>query len=120
MSPTIGRIVHYRLSAKDAENINRRRDDFKSGRGKSWVAGAQAHVGNFAGEGDVLPLIVTAVWPTEYASLAYLAHHEPGTTYDGPEGVNGQVLLDGNDSLWVTSAPQHATLTGCWSWPPRT
>lgn len=37
--------------------------------------------------GDQLPLLVTVVFP-------------------GGELLNGQVLLDGSDSLWVTGRPQ--------------
>jgi hypothetical protein len=106
MKPTVGRIVHYRLSKADAERITtaRARDSER---------------GNPVGEGSVVPLVVTAFWPGEYEGGAYLAHHGPGTTYEGPGGVNGQALLDGPDSLWVCSAPQHPTLSGCWFWPPR-
>ena len=104
--PTVGRIVHYRLTAQDVETIerNRKKSD-----------GVQH--GNSPNAGEAMPMIVCTVWPREYEGNAHLARHEPGTKYEGPEGVNGQVLLDGNDSLWVTSAPQHATLHGCWSWP---
>lgn len=124
MSIAIGRIVHYRLSADDAVRINRRRTTGGSIAqrmvGVGWPHGAQAHIGNSVGEGEVFPAIVTQVWPEEYAGNARLAHHPEGTTYEGPAGVNAQVFLDGSDTLWVTSAPQHPTLTGCWFWPPRT
>lgn len=49
--------------------------------------------------GEAYPLAITRVWPDDT--------------------VNGQVLLDGNDTLWVTSRKadnQPAT----WAWPPRT
>ena len=36
----------------------------------------------------------------------------PTSTY----GVNGQAILDGDDVLWVTSAPQGES-PGCWNWP---
>lgn len=75
--------------------------------------------GNGVAEGTVVPLIVTAVWPTEYPAGAHLAIHAPDTKYESVCGINGHALLDGNDSLWVCSAPQHATLPGCWFWPPR-
>ena len=121
VKPTVARIVHYKLTAQDAEQINRRRtsggsiaDRLKT---EKWPRGAQAHIGNGVSVGQVVPLIVTAVWPEEYASNVRLAHHPEGTKYESPFGVNGQVLLDGNDSFWVTSAPQHPALDGCWSWP---
>lgn len=112
MEPTIGRVLHYKLSEKDAEQINRRRttsaeigkliaiDSFPP----SWPKGAQAHIGNYANRGDVLPLHVVRVWPDECG---------PGKT-----GVNGQVLLDGNDVLWVTSVCE-GDGEGQWMWPPR-
>ncbi len=125
--PTIGRIVHYRLSADEAARINRRRTTSGSIAERleadKWPRGAQAHVGNTVGEGEVIPMIVTKVWPEEYAGNAHLAHHATDmgkvVDYESTFGVNGQLTLDGTDSLWVTSAPQHSTLTGCWFWPPR-
>lgn len=125
MTPTVGRIVHMRLSAEQAEQINRRRVGSASAgildaNGvRIWPDGAQRHVGNGVGEGSVVPLMVTTVWPNEYQGGACLSHHAPGTTYESAFGVNGQAFLDGNDTLWVTSAPQHSELTGCWFWPPR-
>lgn len=124
MKPSIGRIVHFRLTAEQAEQVNRRRV-LNSRAGvldangvRLWPDGAQRHVGNSVGEGQVVPLIVTQVWPTEYEG-GRLSHHSAGTTYESPVGVNGQAILDGSDSLWVCSAPQHSTLSGCWFWPPR-
>ena len=92
--PTIGRIVHYRLSEDDAKQINRRRTTgqaiatrIANGiQGEQWPLGAQAHIGNEAHEGDTYPMLVTRVWgPNAEAA------------------VNGQVFLDGNDGLWATS-----------------
>jgi len=102
MNPTIGRIVHYRLTGSDAEQVNRRRVVGASSR-EGWPAGAQQHVGNVAMAGDYAPMLIIKVWPNEFG--------------DAP-GVNGQVFLDGNDSLWVTSAKE-GTLPGQWCWPPR-
>lgn len=106
-APSIGRIVHYRLTGENAVAINRRRttsnaiaDRIKD---EKWPLGAQAHIGNGAVEGDAVPLIIVRVWPDEYGP--------------GVPGVNGQALLDGNDALWVTSAKEGAG-PGCWSWPP--
>lgn len=92
--PTIGRIVHYTLSESDAEAINRRRDDriayqanpYNDERVSKKPTGFQVHHGNKAHEGDVLPMIIVRVWGTQPDSA-----------------VNGQVFLDGNDTLWVTS-----------------
>jgi hypothetical protein len=103
MNPTIGRILHYRLTASDAQAINRRRTSGASIADRmkqdppAWPAGAQAHIGNTASEGDTVPLVVVRAWSS---------------------GVNGQALLDGNDTLWVTSA-EEGTEPGTWAWPPR-
>ena len=107
-TPSIGRIVHYRLSKQDEEAIARRRTTSSSiaeriPQGK-WPVGAQAHVGNPAIAGATVPLIISAVWPDEYG--------------EGKPGVNGQAILDGSDQLWVTSAAE-GTEPGTWSWPPR-
>jgi hypothetical protein len=96
---TVGRTVLYTLSQADAENINRRRGANTGA--DNWPQGAVAHVGNYAYAGDVVPLTVVRVWQADM--------------------VNGQATLDGNDSLWVTSAHKAAgeSEQGCWHWPPR-
>lgn len=89
---TVGRIVHYVLRADDAQAVNRRRDGYalnKTGGISEVPEGAQIHVGNIAREGDHYPMIVVRVWDNEFG--------------EGVPGVNGQVFLDGNDQLWVTS-----------------
>jgi hypothetical protein len=98
--PTIGRIVHYRLDDQDAAHINQRRAHALT---QSKAAGHAfpVHTGNAATAGDVYPMTITRVW---------------GDTSDS--AVNGQVLLDGNDVHWVTSAtqgegPRH------YQWPTR-
>ena len=86
--PTIGRIVHYTLSEQDAEAINRRRADAMRNmpQHQERADGSQIHVGNSVAAGDVYPLVITRAWG------------------DTPESaVNGQVLLDGNDTYWATS-----------------
>lgn len=104
LQPTIGRLVQYTLTAVDAERVNRRRTDGQSiiARMKDdrWPEGAQAHVGNAARGGDIIPCLVVRVWPGER--------------------VNGQAFLDGNDVLWVNSAdPSNVPQPGCWHWPER-
>lgn len=79
MTPSIGRIVHYMLSADDARRITTQRKGAHAGDGG----------GNFVEEGQVYPMLIVRIWgETEQSS------------------VNGQVFLDGNDTLWVTSAGQ--------------
>lgn len=90
---TIGRIVHYTLTEQDAEAINRRRTD------GAHYGQHVAPVGNHVDAGDTYPLVITRVWD--------------------PTLVNGQLLLDGNDALWVTSRREGAE-QGQWRWPERT
>lgn len=89
MIPTPGRIVAYTLTEQDAEQINRRRADEAAARPDRAHDGAQVHVGNTATAGETYPLVITRVWGQTEGSA-----------------VNGQVLLDGNDTLWVTSRTQ--------------
>jgi hypothetical protein len=102
--PTIGRIVHYRLSAENVAQITRRRTtgaliaDRMRQSPPAWPAGAQAHIGNPVAEGDPSPMVITRVWPDDR--------------------VNGQVLLDGSDVFWATTVEEGDAL-GQWSWPPR-
>ena len=100
-TPSIGRIVHYRLTDKDAQHVNRRR--VAKPHEPGWPAGAQAHIGNSAAAGETVPLLIVRVWPNENGS---------------GWGINGQAFLDGNDSLWITSAKEGAE-PGCWSWLAR-
>lgn len=115
--PTIGRIVHYRLSAQDVEQINRRRttgtsiaDRMKSSAPSvdgsaptiyAWPEGAQAHIGNEVHEGDVFPMLIVKMW----GSSSHAA-------------VNGQVFLDSNDVFWATSRTV-GDQPGTFSWPAR-
>ena len=110
MHITSGRIVLYTLSHQDADAINRRRTNGSSIAQRmtqsppTWPEGAQAHLGNHASVGEVVPLIVVRVWP-----------HAFGVEMPG---VNGQALLDGTDTLWITSAKE-GTEPGTWAWPAR-
>lgn len=115
-TPTIGRIVHYRLSAQDAEQIMRRRTTGASIAERmrvqvsqvetatpilGWPTGAQAHIGNDVKEGDTFPMQIVRVWG------------------DTPTcAVNGQVFLDGNDVFWATSVSVGEG-SHTFSWPTR-
>jgi hypothetical protein len=99
IKPTVGRIVYYKLSQTNAEQINKRRNDYGQNPKTDWPAGAQAHVGNRAEVGEIYPMIIVRVWPED------------------THGVNGQVLLDGNDLFWVTSVAQ-GEAEGDWDWMP--
>lgn len=97
--PWLGANVIYRLTAEEAEEVNRRR--CVSENLAAWP-GTQKHVGNPEFGGMERPAIVTAIWNNEYG--------------DGVPGVNLQVFLDGNDTLWVTSKRQ-GPAAGQWRWP---
>lgn len=100
MKPSICRIVCYTLTAHDAVAINRRRTDFAATVPAS--TGFQAHVGNYAEAGQVLPATIVRVF-------------DP----DGETGMcNLQVTLDGNDSYWATSR-KRGDAPGEWHWPSR-
>lgn len=88
--PTVGRIVHYTLSAQDVQRISPRRTSSNA-----------VHIGNEPREGDVVPMMIVRVWQSDQHS------------------VNGQAFLDGTDVLWVTSAIE-GSVPGTWAWPPRT
>lgn len=76
ITPSPGRIVEYTLDDQDVARI-------EAGRKEHGVSG------NFVTAGDTYPMVIIRVW---------------GST---PESsVNGQVLLDGPDGLWVTSVAQ--------------
>jgi len=87
MAPKLGQIVTYMISNHDADTMNRRRADAARNMAehRSTADGSVVHVGNRESAGDVAPMVIVRVW-----------NEDPGT-------VNGQVLLDGNDTLWVTS-----------------
>lgn len=93
---TVGKIVLFKLTSKEVERINSRRSDAQHAHAGSNLSGYQVHVGNEVREGDVLPMLIVRVW-------------EGGL-------VNGQVFLDGNDTLWVTSIHEGSE-AGQYSWP---
>ena len=101
--PTIGRILHYRLTKDQADATNKRRADSRRNltMHRKHSTGVQIHWGNDVAEGDVFPMMIVRVWGDT-----------PGAA------VNGQVALDGNDVLWVTSVSV-GDRPGSWAWPPR-
>lgn len=103
--PSIGRTVHYQLTEQDVIAINRRRADFVEMMKKSqWQPGAQAHVGAEAQIGETLPMVITKV-------------HTNGTEGNDMR-IDGQVFLNGNDTLWVKEIP-FGDGFGQWNWPER-
>jgi hypothetical protein len=102
MIPSVGRIVRYTLSADDATQSNKRKADAYNNRYaiRDESKGYVTHSGNGVSAGDVYPMIIVRVWGDS-------------------DLVNGQVFLDGNDTLWVTSIKQGPGVRE-WHEPPRT
>lgn len=103
-TPTICRIVRYRLSSSDIQQINKRRQDYRAAlreAGGPTSDGYQAHVGNDVQIGQVYPAMIARVWSVNPA---------PGAA------VNLQVFLDGNDTYWATSRAEGPG-EGQWEWP---
>lgn len=98
LKPSAGRIVRYMLSEEDAAAITRRRSDAINFGAKDNHTGYLVHAGNPVTAGDQFPLLITGVW-------------EDGS-------INGQVFLDGTDTLWVTSRHE-GERGGEWRWPER-
>jgi hypothetical protein len=73
--PHVGRIVTYRLRQQDVGRILEQRKEFGIG-------------GNSVKAGDEFPMIIVRVW---------------SRAPKPDDAVNGQVFLDGHDTLWVTS-----------------
>lgn len=69
---------NYCLTQSDVDQINDQR-----ARSEGKLLGNAVHVG------ETYPLIISREWPAE--------------TCPPLGAVNGQVILDGNDTLWVTS-----------------
>ena len=88
--PTIGRIVHYRLSEQDAEAINRRREHAREhmDEHRSIANGVMVHVGNHVNAGELYPATIVKVWSDKPQPLT---------------AVNLKVHLDGTDDYWATS-----------------
>lgn len=122
--PSTGRIVQYRLTNQDCQRILQDR-----------ARAGSLQRGNHPRPGDIVPLMVVRVWDDEYKrnvddgqGVAFLGEPNVGdpddwdpTRWEVPRsayGINGQAVLDGNDALWVTSAPE-GDGNGFWHWPER-
>lgn len=93
-APAIGAHVKYTLTQWNADEINRRRVDYDNFRrtnesgGMPRNTGHIGHTGNAAAEDQVYPAIVVRVFDPSVST------------------ANLQVLLDGNDVYWATSATE--------------
>jgi hypothetical protein len=72
-TPTIGRIVHYKLSGADVLSVNDKRLKDQTS-------------GNAARKGDVFPALIVRTWGEQEGASVQL-----------------QVFLDGPDTYWATS-----------------
>jgi hypothetical protein len=100
-----GVIVHYVMSESDVMTMESHRQ-IAAFDGRDFPANVRSNVGNYASPGQHLPMIVVVVWPNEF----------------GPDqpGVNGQLFLDGNDTMWITSARHDESgAPGTWHWIER-
>jgi hypothetical protein len=84
MPPTIGRIVLCAITQAFADLINSK----------------PSQAEHPACAGDVCPVIVTCVHPTE----------------EGMPMINGRLIVDGESDLCVRGLP-HGEDQGCWHWP---
>lgn len=89
--PRLGDVVLYTLTAGDAKAINTRRAECRQAAEDQPIL---APAGNPVAAGEVYPAIVVRVL--------------------GPAGVNLQLLLDGNDSHWVTGTAR-GSAPGTWT-----
>lgn len=112
-APVRGTFVDYRLSHNDIDRIH------------GWVVHPELRSMNTHRAGDLLPLLVVRVWDNEYSGDTKLGvYPHAGAPWDdliwrtpvSPFGINGQVFLDGDVQMWVTSAPE-GDWAGSWSWP---
>lgn len=97
-TPTVGRIVLYVLDEADVALITKRRIN---ARPLVIDDGFQTHDGNPVEAGEIYPMVIVRTWGDKPTSP-----------------INGQVLLDGGDSLWKTSRDHNAEkLPGTFHWP---
>jgi hypothetical protein len=92
--PSVGRIVHYRLTEMDTDHIEakraaaRRRTKFTDG----WPKANDVQID------QCYAMVIVAVGSNDL--------------------INGKVLLDGEDEFWLNCPPEGDD-AGCWHWPER-
>lgn len=104
--PYIGAVVQYILSEQDCAAINRQRRTasdvnylpIKLGEPIKTEENFRLYSGNAVQPGQVVAMVIVAVWGPSATSC-----------------VNGQVLLDGNDSFWALSR-NRGTNHMNWNW----
>lgn len=107
MSVSIGRIVHYTLTDKDAEGINARRKLATEAEGinKQYSRGCQIHAGTEHSGGQKVPMIVTRLYTGRKEKTPAFAGDKDNPprppTYEDAPFFSGQAFLDGTDTLFV-------------------
>jgi hypothetical protein len=95
-TPRVGDLVLYTATEADATAVN--------GGGRPETDRTRGlTVGNTVRAGQEYPMVIVAVWGDSPASA-----------------VNGQVILDGDDHLWVTSVTQAGADPALTGGPQRT
>jgi hypothetical protein len=102
-TPTIGRTVLYTLNQHNVTQITKRRKAALRQLSQHGEDGCfQLHLGNDVRAGQQYPMVIVHVWGD-----------------GGPNSsVNGQVQLDGSDTLWVKSI-SCGEGEGKYQWPTR-
>ena len=124
MEPTVGRIVHYRLTREDASTANWMRVRAHEHLLEHRQSGVQWHEGHQVHRGDVVPLLIVSVtpWifdPEKSVCRDYMPDVEPEWSFPLSHwAVSGQAFLQGNDTVHVVDAPE-GVWNGAWSWTPR-
>lgn len=99
--PRVGDRVLYTVSDDQANHANDLRAKAHRSLGFHRENGTHLHEGNTVHPGDTFAMDIVRVFDADPT----------------PDSViNGQVLLDGNDTLWVTSVGQAVGQPGCWTW----
>lgn len=104
----IGQTVYYRVSAEDAEKVNRRRSHALASLSKHQRKsdGTQIHFGMEIETGQLLPATVVVAYSAEQKGFArghdYVSGTDRSLSFSGVADI--RVLLPGNDVLFVQNA----------------
>jgi len=95
---TVGRVVHYVLSEKDAQIINDRNAIGNDLSLEERILALVYHGGNRVREGQHCAMVIVHIWNSEGF-------------------INGKVLLDGLSDFWATSLYySDLKVPGSWHW----
>lgn len=111
----IGQQVYYRVSAEDAERVNRRRSHAMASltEHQQKSDGTQLHFGMEIETGQLLPATVVAAYSAEQKGFArghdYISGTDRNLSFSGVADI--RVLLPGNDVLFVPGAVEDNSCT---------